>query len=331
MLVSSTINPAHSANIPVAVLSLVNPNDGGVGTERFLVKVEEDWNQMLSVAQNTLRLPHARLILRTHSLDICAGHAVTLSRASWPLLAGLIGEINVMVDEDSQADQTFSARVQEQHEASSELDVEYDGHEHGGHEHEQDEDEHANGFSSEDEGCAPEEEQESESEHDEEHAQDEEEDEPQVKQEEDVITEEPRESHQRPASQTTVQRPVKYEASNQRSGSSNLHENEIDSSQASSSQPTPSQEERLILTISYTHPEGEFMHSMFKIRSTATVKSALKGACRTFGLDVARASLMLVVAGDNEVELLSDCAEGETLGQVGAVGGSSFVIFMEDE
>lgn len=47
MIISSTINSTHSANVPVAVLSLANPNDGVVGAERFFVKVEEDWDVRL--------------------------------------------------------------------------------------------------------------------------------------------------------------------------------------------------------------------------------------------------------------------------------------------
>lgn len=59
---------------------------------------------------------------------------------------------------------------------------------------------------------------------------------------------------------------------------------------AASSQPQsfdePSTTERLVLSIAYRGSQVTPTQSFFKIRSTAPVKSALKGACKTFGLDV---------------------------------------------
>lgn len=52
---------------------------------------------MLLLAKRTLNLTysHERLLLRTRSLNICAGHAVTLNRDTWTMLMGLVGEISV--------------------------------------------------------------------------------------------------------------------------------------------------------------------------------------------------------------------------------------------
>lgn len=281
--------------------------------------------RMLSSARRTLKLPHRQLILRTKSLDICAGHSVTLSRVSWPLLTGLLGEINVTVYGDSEGDQIPDGKVQEQNEASSEFDIEYDEHE---HENREDADE----IDSEDEIDAPEEDHEWEPEHEGEHAHNEDvDDELQVKQEVTTADNLPK-SPQRPPSPvpappTPIEQPVTREVGSLRSGTSNTHE--IEPSQPPSSQPASSQGERLILTITYDDPQGEHMQSMFKIRSTATIRSALKGACRTFGLDVERASLSLVQDDGDGVEVENKCPKTETVGGVGAIDGSKFVIKME--
>ncbi|KZP04900.1 hypothetical protein FIBSPDRAFT_967732 [Athelia psychrophila] len=336
MLITSTINPAHSADAPVAVLFFAGSGEAG---ERFFVPLDEDWDQMLLTAKRTLKLPHSRLLLRTSSLNICAGRAVTLGRDTWALLRELVGEISASLsvvtvldegegnNDEGKAGKTC-AEPKSAHEddgdASSGLDLEA--------EYEEQEIEHE--FGSDDEGGEQEQEWEEHGhiDEDEEHTHANEDAEVQAAQNE--TTEAARSSHQHSESRSPASRVIKREVDSSRSGST---ARTIEPSQ-SSQPPPPSQDaepaERLVLTIAYHDPtpDGEDQESMFKIRSTATVRSALKGACRTFGLDVDQASLKLVVEGEEGGDdVLFDCAKGDTIGRSGAVTGSKFVIVMDDE
>lgn len=314
---------------------------------------------MLKLARRTLKLPHSRLLLHTSSLNICAGHAVTLSHDTWGLLKDLVGEISVSLStatvlNGGEADGTCASLHSQQaclnvlirfvtgnhdrverrsgtadpgsstaHEnngdASSELDLEA----------EYEEQEVEREFGSDDEHG------EHEWEHD--HAREEEEQEDDTHEEAPAaqeINEEARSIHQPVESRTPAPRAVKHEEGSLRSGSTTRAIESLPSSQPPPSSQDTDPAERLVLTITYRDPKpnGEDLEQMFKIRSTATVRSALKGACRTFNLDFERASLKLVVDGEEGgEESLFDCAPGDSMKRAGAVNSGKFVVIMEDE